>query len=88
MDQKAPGAIRAHVLQLHRSPPPDHSLPQGYRGGHITGPEGEGVPVEAVQQSAAVLPQPIQEPGGQRGGDLQELIGEDQGSHGGVEPAG
>lgn len=87
--KSSPASPRDHPLSLLAPRlPPGSSPPQGYRGGDVTGPEGEGAPVQAVQQGAAVLPQPVQEPGGQRRGDLQELVGEDQGGHSGVEPAG
>lgn len=58
-----------------------------YRGSNITSPQREGGPVQAVQEGAAVLPQPIEELGWQQCGYLEKLVSEDQGGHSGVEPA-
>lgn len=45
-----------------------------YHGGDISGPHGEGVPVEVMQKGGTVLPQAINELSGQGGGKLKELI--------------
>ena len=58
-----------------------------YRGRDVACPQREGAPVQAVQEGATVLPQPVEEPGWERCGYLEKLVSEDQGGHGGVEPA-
>lgn len=56
-----------------------------HHGRHVPGPQGERVPLDVMQEVRAVLPQAVDEFGGQRGGELQELIGVKERSHGGVQ---
>ena len=84
-----PRACPMHRRAVPLSSPP--APPQGggrwYRGRDVAGPQCEGAPVQAVQEGAAVLPQPVEEPGWERCRYLEKLVSEDQGGHGGVEPA-
>lgn len=83
---------RACLIHWRPAPPSSPPAPlrgwgRWYRGRDVACPQGEGVPVQAVQEAAAVLPQPVQEPGWERCGYLEKLVSEDQGGHSGVEPA-
>lgn len=57
-----------------------------YNGGLVSGPHGECVPVDVLQEGAAVLGQAVDEATGQRGGHLEKLIGVEQRRHRGVQP--
>lgn len=59
-----------------------------YHGGHVSGPHGERVPVHVVQEGGPMLSQPVDELTLQGGGELEELIREEERSHCGVQTAG
>lgn len=62
--------------------------PRLYRGCHVSVPQCDPGPGRVEDERGQALPQPRNETGGQRGGDLQELVRKEQRSDAGVEPAG
>lgn len=52
-----------------------------YGGGLVSGPQGECVPVDVLQEGAAVLRQAVDEAAGQTSGHLKKLIGVEQRRH-------
>lgn len=63
----------------------DSSSRLPYRRRHVSGPHGESVPVDIMEESGAVFAQAVDELTGEGGGQLQELISVEEGSHGGVQ---
>lgn len=57
-----------------------------YHGRDVSGPQAQGGPLDVLQEGRAVLGQAVEEGAGQGGGHLQELIGVEERSHGGVQP--
>ena len=55
-----------------------------YHGRHVSGPHGQGGPMDVMQEGGAVLPQAVDEAAGQGAGELDELIRVEERSHCGV----
>lgn len=81
-DIRGSGAVLAvrTSISLSLSPTPYHRC-------HVPIPEGDPGPRHVEDQRRQVFPQPRNETGGQGGGDLQELVCEEEGCDGGVQPA-
>lgn len=56
-----------------------------YHRGDISGPHGEGVPMDIMEEWRAMLSQAVDEGAGQGGGHLEELIRVEERSHCGVQ---
>lgn len=82
------GVTRDNALHSGSQPPPSHPLPVSYRGWCVPVPEGDTSPVGAEHEWAEVFPQACDVLGGQGSGQLQELVSEEQGGHGCVQPVG